>query len=83
MFLIAIRLAMVLAAACLLGLIFAWIIALFSPSDDGGWDDGNDEPKPDLPPNPGKKLPKESPQKRFVQVDESYYLAEFDLRKKK
>ena len=81
MFVIAIRLITLLAIAYLFGLLVAWIFSLFN-TDNGGDDfrrGSSDVPKP---PNPGKELELNKSQKRLVEVDESYYLEEFDLSKK-
>ena len=80
MFLIAFRMLVVLALAYLFGLLVAWLASLFSDGGGGG-DYGGDEPVPPIPPLPGKSKHK-SDLKRLVEVDESYYLEEFDLSKK-
>ncbi len=78
MFLIAFRLIVLLAAAYLFGLIVAWLFSLFN-NNNGGDDFGGDEPVPPKPPEPGKTLSPTKGKKRLVEVDESYYLEEFDL----
>ncbi|MGK7873749.1 MAG: LapA family protein [Xenococcaceae cyanobacterium] len=83
MFLIAFRIVILLAIAYLFGLLVAWLASLFNGSDDGGWDKGSDEPAPNPPPEPGEPSKRKIPKKRLVEVDESYYLEEFDLNKKK
>ena len=80
MFVIALRLAIVLASAYLFGLFVSWLFWLFN--SDGGDDFRDGEPDTPKPPNPGKALELETDKKRLVEVDESYYLAEFDLSKK-
>ena len=82
MFLIAFRIAVVLASAYLFGLLVAWLFSLFNGSDGGGGDFGGDEPIPPVPPEPGKTSNPKKSQKRWVEVDESYYLEEFNLNKK-
>ncbi|MGF1478766.1 MAG: LapA family protein [Cyanophyceae cyanobacterium] len=79
MFVIAIRLLMALAIAYLFGLLVAWLVSFFNGSDDDGWHDGGDQPTPPLPPGSGEKPQSE---KRLVEVDESYYIEEFDLSRK-
>ena len=81
MFLIAFRLIMALAIAFLFGLLVNWIFSLFNDSDDGGWDHGGDDPTPPTPPEPGES-PRRKRGKRLVEVDEEYYLEEFDVSKK-
>ena len=79
MFVIALRLAIVLAVAYLFGLLVSWLFWLFN--SDGGDDFRKGDPDSPKPPNPGKAMELED-NKRIVEVDESYYLAEFDLSKK-
>lgn len=85
MFLIAIRLIVLLAIAYLFGLLFAWLFSFFNSNDGGGDDfrrgDGNDPDSP-KPPYSERTLEEEKGKKRLVEVDESYYLEEFDLSKK-
>ena len=83
MVVIAIRLIALLAVAYLFGLLTAWLFSLFN-SDDGGDDFRRDNPDTPQPPDPGKtlKLNTGKNNKRLVEVDESYYLEEFDLSKK-
>lgn len=81
MFVIALRLAMVLASAYLFGLFVSWLFWLFN-SSDGGDDFRDGEPDAPKPPVPGNALELPTDNKRLVEVDESYYLAEFDLSKK-
>ena len=81
MSLIAFRLATLLAAAYLFGLFVAWLFSLFN-GGNGGDDFRDGEPDSPKPPNPGKALEPKQHQKRLVEVDESYYLEEFDLSKK-
>ncbi|MGK7876785.1 MAG: LapA family protein [Xenococcaceae cyanobacterium] len=83
MFLIAFRIVIVLALAYLFGLLVAWLVSFFNASDDGGCDKRDSEPTPTLPPNLGETSKGKIPKKRLVEVDESYYLEEFDLSKKK
>ncbi len=83
MFLIALRIVIVLALAYLFGLLVAWLASFFNASDDDGWDKGGDEPAPTLPPDPGETSKQKLVKKRLVEVDESYYLEEFDLRSQK
>lgn len=81
MFLIAIRLIVLLAIAYLFGLLVAWLFSLFN-ADNGGDDfrrDNSDSPKS---PEPDKTLEPNQSKKRWVEVDESYYLEEFDLSNK-
>lgn len=80
MFVIAIRLITLLAVSYLFGLIVAWLFSLFNT--DGGDDFRRDDPEAPKPPNPGKALELTQDKKRLVEVDESYYLEEFDLSKK-
>ncbi len=81
MFLIAIRLLALFAIAYLFGLIVAWLFSLFNASD-GGDDFRRDDPDAPQPPEPGKSLESKKGEKRLVEVDESYYLEEFDLSNK-
>lgn len=82
MFLIGLRLIILLATAYLFGLLFAWLWSLFN-SGDGGDDGRGDDPDSPKPPNPTKTLePNQKGKKRLVEIDESYYLEEFDLSKK-
>lgn len=83
MFLIALRFIILLAIAYLFGLLVAWLFSLFN-SNDGGDDFRRDDPDTPKPPKPGKTLDTNtnSGKKRLVEVDESYYLEEFDLSKK-
>ena len=81
MFLIALRILIVVAIAYLFGLLVAWLVSLFN-GGDGGDDFRRGQPKVPQPPNPGKTLPIKQEKKRLVEVDESYYLEEFDLSKK-
>lgn len=82
MFAIALRLLSVLAIAYLFGLLVAWLVAFFNRADDGGDDRGGDEPSPSPPPKPSDEAPLPRSGKKLVEVDESYYLEEFDLQKK-
>ncbi|MBE9045708.1 LapA family protein [Pleurocapsales cyanobacterium LEGE 10410] len=82
MFVIAYRLIILLAVAYLFGLLVAWLFSLFN-AGDGGDDFGGNDPVPPQPPEPGKSLKQKPPKKRLVEVDESYYLEEFDLNKKR
>ena len=81
MFVIAIRLLALLAIAYLFGLLVAWLFSLFN-SDNGGDDFRRGDPDTPQSPNPGKTLELDKGKKRLVEVDESYYLEEFDLSKK-
>ena len=81
MFVIAIRLITLLAISYLFGLIVAWLFWLFN-TDNGGDDFSRDDPEAPKPPDPGKALELTKEKKRLVEVDESYYLEEFDLSKK-
>ena len=81
MFLIALRLIVLLAIAYLFGLLVAWLFSLFN-SSNGGDDFRRDDPDTPQPPNPPKTLELQKGKKRLVEVDESYYLEEFDLSKK-
>ena len=80
MFVIGIKLVVLLAVAYLFGLIVAWLFSLFNP-DNGDDDFRQDDPKDPQPPEPGKTLSNKG-KKRLVEVDEFYYLEEFDLKKK-
>ena len=80
MFLIAIRLIALLAIAYLFGLLVAWVFSLFG-TGDGGDDFRRDDPDTPQPTPPGKTLDENRQKKRLVEVDESYYLEEFDLNK--
>ena len=81
MIVIAIRLIALFAIAYLFGLIVAWVFSLFN-ADDGGDDFRRGNPDTPQPPTPGKSLNQPQSKKRLVEVDESYYLEEFDLSKK-
>lgn len=81
MFLIATRFLTLLAIAYLFGLLVAWLFSLFN-DNDGGDDFRDDNPDTPKPPQPGKTLTQKESRKRLVEVDESYYLEEFDLSKK-
>ena len=81
MFLIATRLITLLAIAYLFGLLVAWLFSLFN-SSNGGDDFRDGDPDTPNPPVPGKTLSPKSSKKRLVEVDESYYLDEFDFSKK-
>ena len=83
MFLIALRLMVILAIAYLFGLLVAWLFSWFN-SNDGGDDFRDGDPDTPQPPNPSNTLQQNQNQtnKRLVEVDESYYLEEFDLSKK-
>ena len=81
MFLIAFRLITLLAIAYLFGLLVAWLFSLFNSSNGGDDFRGNDPDTPQ-PPEFGKTLEQKKGKKRLVEVDESYYLEEFDLGKK-
>lgn len=81
MIVIAIRLFALFAIAYLFGLLVAWIFWLFN-RDDGGDDFRRGNPDTPEPPNPGKTLEQNQGKKRLVEVDEYYYLEEFDLSKK-
>ena len=80
MFLIAIKLVALLAISYLFGLLVALLFSLFN-KDNGGDDFRQDDPDAPQPPEPGKTLKQEG-KKRLVEVDEFYYLEEFDLTKK-
>ncbi len=82
MFLIAFRLIVLLAYAYLFGLLFAWLFSLFNSSNGGGGDFGGDDPDTPQPPEPPFTLSQKRNKKRLVEVDESYYLEEFDLSNK-
>ena len=82
MFLIAFRIVIVLASAYLFGLLVAWLFSLFNSGNGGGGDFRGDDPITPMPPEPGKTLELQKVKKRLVEVDESYYLEEFDLSKK-
>lgn len=77
---IALKLTILLASAYLFGLFVAWLFSLFN--SDGGDDFRDDEPDTPQPPPPGKALKQKTDKKRLVEVDESYYLEEFDLTNK-
>lgn len=81
MFLIATRLITLLAIAYLFGLLVAWLFSWFS--NDDGDDFRRDDPDTPQPPQPGKALEINPNKKRLVEVDESYYLEEFDLSDRK
>ena len=81
MFLIALRLIILIAIAYLFGLLFTWLFSLFN-TDNGGNDFRDDDPDSPQPPQPGKTLEQNKGKKRLVEVDESYYLEEFDLGNK-
>ncbi len=81
MFLIALRLIILVAIAYLFGLLVAWLFSIFN-ADNGGNDFRGDDPDTPKPPQPGKTLEQNKGKKRLVEVDESYYLEEFDLNNK-
>ncbi|MEO1340088.1 MAG: LapA family protein [Cyanobacteria bacterium J06635_13] len=83
MIVIATRLISLFAIAYLFGLVVAWLFSLFN-SDGGGDDFRRGDPDTPQPPDPGKTLEQDQAagKKRLVEVDESYYLEEFDLSKK-
>ena len=81
MFVIAIRLIALLAISYLFGLLVAWLFSLFN-QDNGGDDFRDGDPDTPPPSPPGKELELNQDKKRLVEVDESYYLAEFDLSNK-
>ena len=81
MFLIAIRLITLIAIAYLFGLLVAWLFSLFN-ADNGGDDFRRGDPETPKPPKPGNSLKLNKGKKRLVEVDEFYYLEEFDLSKK-
>ena len=81
MIVIAIRLIGLLAIAYLFGLLVAWLFSIFN-ADNGGDDFRRGDPDTPKPPKPGKSLELDKGKKRLVEVDESYYLEEFDLSKK-
>ena len=82
MIVIASRLLTLLAIAYLFGLLVAWVFSWFG-NDNGGDDFRRDDPDAPQPPDPGKTLDLDRDKKRLVEVDESYYLEEFDLSSKK
>lgn len=82
MFLIAFRIVIALAVAYLFGLIVSWLVSFFKNSGGGDWGKGNDEPASPLPPDSGETPHHKTRKKRLVEVDESYYLEEFDLNPK-
>ena len=77
---IALRLTILLASAYLFGLLVAWLFSLFN--SDGGDDFRDSDPDTPQPPQPGKALKQKTGKKRLVEVDETYYLEEFDLSNK-
>ncbi|WP_019504256.1 LapA family protein [Pleurocapsa sp. PCC 7319] len=81
MFLIASRLITLLAVSYLFGLLVAWLFSLFNASE-GGDDFNRDDPDTPSPPNPEKIPNQKIAKKRLVEIDESYYLEEFDLSNK-
>ena len=81
MIVIAIRLIALLAIAYLFGLLVAWLFSLFN-ADNGGDDFRRGDPDTPKPPKPGRSLELDKGKKRLVEVDESYYLEEFELSKK-
>lgn len=83
MTILAIRLIALLAIAYLFGLLVVWVFSFFD--NDGGGDDFRDgDPDTPQPPDSGKTLEpaQTGNRKRLVEIDESYYLEEFDLSKK-
>ena len=82
MFLIVSRLITMLAIAYLFGLLVAWLFSMFNNNDGGGGDFDGDRPEPPKPPEPQKTLNQNQQKKRWIEVDESYYLEEFDLSNK-
>lgn len=82
MFIIATRLITLLAIAYLFGLLVAWLFSIFR-NDNGGDDFREDDPKNPQPTPPGKTWEKDQEKKRLVEIDESYYLEEFDLSNKR
>ncbi|MEL6442402.1 MAG: LapA family protein [Cyanobacteria bacterium J06621_8] len=81
MIVIATRLIGLLAIAYLFGLLVAWLYSLFN-GGDGGDDFRDGDPDNPDPTPPGKAIELNQDKKRLVEVDESYYLEEFDLSKK-
>ena len=71
-----------LAIAYLFGLLVAWLFSMFNNNDGGGGDFDGDRPEPPKPPEPQKTLKQNQEKKRWIEVDESYYLEEFDLSNK-
>lgn len=82
MFLIATRLITMLAIAYLFGLLVAWLFSLFNSNDGGDGDFDGNRPDSPKPPESQKTLEQNKSKKRLVEVDESYYLEEFDLSNK-
>ena len=82
MFLIATRFITLFAIAYLFGLLVAWLFSWFN-TDNGGDDFRRNDPDEPQPPQPGKALELNQSKKRLVEIDESYYLEEFDLTNKK
>ena len=81
MIVIATRLITLFAIAYLFGLLVAWLFSIFN-NDNGGDDFRRDDPPIPQPTPPGKTLELNQSKKRVVEVDESYYLEEFDLSNK-
>lgn len=82
MLVIGLRLLTVLALAFLFGLLVSWVFSWFDNPDRGGGDTPEDDPIPPTPPGLEKKMVSATGKKRLVEVDESYYLEEFDLDRK-
>ena len=81
MFVIALRLITVLALAYLFGLLVAWLVSLFNAADDGEDDrGGGGDASPPKPPGPNHEASQPGG-KIWVEVDQSYYLDEFKLKK--
>ena len=81
MSIIALRIVIILTVSYLFGLLVAWLFSLFNSSNCGD-DFGGNDPDTSNPPQPGKTLELQKGKKRLVEVDESYYLEEFDLSHK-
>ena len=79
---ILLRMLLILVIAYLIGLLLAsWLISLFQTAGDEG-DSRGDEPVPTFPSKSAAISQPKPSQKRWVLVDESYYLEEFALSHK-
>ena len=81
---ILLRMLLILAISYLIGLLMAsWLISLFQiAGDDGGISRGNERRFSTMLPDRDAISRRKHRQKWWVEVDESYYLEEFDLSHK-
>ncbi len=79
MFLIALRIVFILSIAYSFGLLVAWLILVFQNANNRGLHSEDNEPMLNMQLDHHNPSQKQLPKKRWVEVDESYYLAEFVL----